>query len=337
MQTSHNLPVSWLKPLLLRGGRGLPSRVLPGPMEGITAGSFCRVMTRLQLIPAWITPFIRVSRGVPRHAKLRQRLVPFEGRPTVVQLMGTHIPTLCGTAQHLAELGVIGVDLNCACPSKVVIAGGAGGACLRRPSWIQEALCALRQACPGIGISVKIRSGFADAAELPGILAAVRAAAPDFVILHFRTVAEQYRVVPDGWVRLAQARDLLPDTQLIGSGDLWTPADALRLFRESRVDGVAPARGLIRNPWLLRDIETACRGETPPARSAVDKLQFLSALVSEAEATHTWRSGFVLELTRYMFGLEHPLFALLAAAGSAPRMSDVLTAALRQEAPAGGQ
>ena len=34
-------PSLWLEPLPLPGGHSLPGRVLPGPMEGITAGAFC--------------------------------------------------------------------------------------------------------------------------------------------------------------------------------------------------------------------------------------------------------------------------------------------------------
>lgn len=318
------LPVAWLESLALPGRHALPCRILPGPMEGITAGSFCRLMARRGLTRAWITPFIRVSTGVPRHNRLADRLTAFSGLPTIAQVMGTDIPTLCGTASALVELGVIGIDLNCACPSTIVVANGAGGACLKEPAWIGTALRALRQACPSVGISVKIRSGFADPAELPAIVAAVRQAAPDIVFMHYRTVAEGYRPVTDGWPRLARARAMLGNIPLIGSGDTWTAAEALRLHAESGVAGVAPARGLVRNPWLLQDIEAACRGETPVARGLDEKCEFLHELVAEAERTDSWRPGFVMEMARFMFGLEHPLFHALAAARSAPEMLQAL-------------
>ena len=299
----------------------MATRVLPGPMEGITAGSFCAVMNELGLVSAWVTPFIRVSEGILRPARLRKRLSAFDPLPTIVQIMGTDIPLLTGTAARLAmESGVIGIDLNCACPVPIVVSNGAGGGRLRYPRWIRDALIALRRACPTIGISVKIRAGLESPDELPGICEAVRDARPDFVVLHYRTVGEQYRIAPDGLRRLAWARELLPDVPLFGSGDVYTVAAAARMFEVAGVDGVTPARGLVANPWLLREIEAACRGEDLPERTGTEKRDFLHRVIARAQRCGTWRPGFVLELARHQFGREHPLFQRLAHADSAAAM-----------------
>jgi tRNA-dihydrouridine synthase len=86
------------------------------------------------------------------------------------------------------------------------------------------------------------------------------------------------------------------------------------------VDGVTPARGLVANPWLLRDIEADCRGDEVPVRAATAREDFLRRLITEAERTGTWRRGFVLEVARHQFGRRHPLFERLLAAGSAAEM-----------------
>lgn len=336
----------WLAPLVLPGGQALPNRILPGPMEGITAGSFVRVMTAMGLVRCWVTPFVRISNGVPRLCRLRERLAAFLDVPSVsplgtpvagagtgtgtaakppmlpvvVQIMGTDTALLAAAAARVEELGVAGVDLNCACPAKEVLHSGAGGMCLCRPEWIRTTLCALRAACPGIGVSVKLRTGYADSAELPAILAAVRAAAPDFVTLHFRTVEEMYRPVPGGWARLAQARALLPETTLIGSGDVRTAQDAQALCAETGVDGVAPARGLLHYPWLLQDIEAVLAGAEPRRHDVTERRAFLGSIVRCAEADGSWRPGFILELAKNLFGRETPCFAALAAARSAREM-----------------
>jgi tRNA-dihydrouridine synthase len=294
-------------------------------MEGITAGSFCAVMNRLDLVSAWVTPFIRVSEGIRRPARLRVRLRAFSPLPVVVQVMGTDIPMLAATAARLAaEPGVIGIDLNCACPSPIVVANGAGGGRLRQPRWIRDALLALRQACPTTGISVKVRVGIASEKELPGICEAVREGQPDFVMLHYRTVEERYQAVPDGLRRLARARELLPGLPLFGSGDLYTVEAAARMYAVAAVDGVTPARGLVANPWLLRDIEAACRGDDVPVRTEVELREFLRRLIAEAERSGTWRAGFVLDVARHQFGREHPVFDRLLGADSAAAMLTAL-------------
>lgn len=312
----------WLRPLPLAGGRrSLPDRILPGPMEGITAASFVRVLTARRLVTAWVTPFIRLSTGVPRDSRLREKLAEFQppagALPVVVQLMGTDIPLLAATAARLAALGVAGVDLNCACPSKVVLSHGGGGARLADPGWIRDALLALRQAAPGIGVSVKLRTGMKDAsAELPGILAAASAARPDFIMLHYRTVAEGYRPAADGWDRVARARERLPaGIPLLASGDVFSAADAMELHRRTGADGVTPARGLLRNPWLLEEIRAACRGEpAPPAPSAAAKEAFLLSLVEDARGHGAVRRGFILEMARNLFGTESAVFRRFAGA-----------------------
>ena len=318
-------PPLWLAPLPLAGGHALPGRVLPGPMEGITAGAFCAVMSRMNLVSVWLTPFIRVSEGVHRPARLRDRLRPFSPLPVIAQIMGTDIPLLAATAARLAaEPRVIGIDLNCACPTAIVVANGGGGGRLRHPQWIRDALEALRAACPATGISVKVRVGLESDDELPSICQSIGEGRPDFVVVHYRTVKEQYRPAPRGLERLARARAWLPGLALFGSGDLFSVEAAARMFAVAAVDGVTPARGLVANSWLLRDIEEDCRTGTVPVRTDAEKRGFLVQLIAEAARTGTWRRGFVLEVARHQFGREHALFERLLAADSADAMLEVV-------------
>lgn len=295
-------------------------------MEGVTVGPFVRVMSTRRLVRAWLTPFIRISTGAPGSRRLMERLADFvpggfpiaaDAVPVVVQLMGVDTALLAATAARLAALGVSAIDLNCACPSKTVVGNGAGGARLAEPAWICETLVAIRDACPGCGVSVKLRSGVADAkAELPGILAAVQQARPDFVVLHHRTVREGYRDAPDGWERIATARELLPDIPLIASGDVFTVEDAMEIHRRTCVDGVAPARGLLRNPWLLDDIRACCHGRQAPTRGVSERLEFLRDICADAMAAKTFRRNYTLELARNLFGPESEHFLDLAKAES---------------------
>jgi tRNA-dihydrouridine synthase len=51
---------------------------------------------------------------------------------------------------------------------------------------------------------------------------------------------------------------------VLGSGDVWTAADALRMRRETGCDAVLVARGACGNPWIFRELRAAERGEPPP-------------------------------------------------------------------------
>lgn len=300
-------------PLPLPGGGQLPSGLLPGPMEGVTTGSFLNVMSGRGWVPCWWTPFLRISTGVPRRSRLAAWLAPYQaaGLPVIVQIMGTDSGRLAETASRFRALGAAAIDLNCACPSPVVVGNGSGGACLRRPEWMTTTLRQLRRACPGLPLGIKIRAGFATPDELPALAAAVRAGDPDWVTLHYRTVRESYRPIDDGLDRLCRLRELLPGVVLVGSGDLFTAEAVGRMWERCGVDGVAPARGLLRNPALLDQLRLLGRGEAIAPLTAGQRRQFLADLASPEYGATGSHSGFVLRLAAFLLGADDPLLAEL--------------------------
>ena len=198
----------WATPLPLRGGGMLPSRILPGPMDGGTEGSFLAAMTARGYVRCWHAPFIRISTGIPRQARINDHLEPYMNQrlPVIAQMMGTNTGFLAGTAKRMLAAGAVCADLNCACPSPTVIGNHSGGARLRDPEWIAKTLGAIREAVGERPFSVKLRIGFDSPDEFPRTAAAVRPAAPDIVFLHYRTVREMYRPVHNGWERFLLAR-----------------------------------------------------------------------------------------------------------------------------------
>lgn len=307
------MPETLLQPILLPGGYHLPTRLLPGPMDGITEGAFLSAMTKRKWCQAWITPFLRISTGVPRFARLQEWLQPYlnTGLPVIAQIMGTSTERLAETALRLKTLGATGVDLNCACPSPTVIGNGSGGARLRDPDWITRTVLAIREKCGDFSVSLKIRCGFHDYSEFPRLCQAVKLASPTMLTIHFRTVSENYRTIPDGLSRLAAAREALPDQFIIGSGDLFTPEDILRMHSETGVNAVAPARGLLSRPSLLAETAARLHGETFPALDYAGKVAFLTDLANPEGLDSGTRNGFVLRMTRTLLGEESAVFSQL--------------------------
>ena len=303
----------WTTPLPLRGGGALPSRILPGPMDGVTEGSFLSAMTSRGYVRYWHAPFMRISTGVPRLARISDHLEPYLNQrlPVIAQMMGTNTDFLAGTAKRMLAAGAVCADLNCACPSPTVIGNHSGGARLRDPEWIARTLDAIRNAVGERPFSVKLRIGFDSSDEFPKIAAAVRSAKPDIVFVHFRTVREMYNPVKDGWKRFLVARECLPDSILIACGDIQSPEDAFRLVEICPVDGIAAARGLLSQPSLLRDIEAAILGQPPVPTE--DKLRFLLDIATQSGRLPKANNGFILRLARSMFGEESDVFKQLTA------------------------
>ncbi len=297
------MPADFTAPFPL-GRITLPDRLLPGPMAEVTTGAWIRVLTARRWVRAWWMPFLRLSTDLPRDARLKAHLAPFQaaGLPFIVQLMGVDTALLARAAARLHALGAAVLDLNCACPSPIVVRNGAGGARLREPAWIRDTLRAMRDAAPEAAITVKLRCGWDSPRDFHAIADAVRDAAPDLATVHFRTVREGYRLVPDGLDRLADARARLAGIPCFGSGDLFTPQDILRMRDHCGVDGVAPARGLLRNPRLLAETAALLDGTPLPPLDEQQRIALWHDFTDGAPR------GFALQMAANLFGRDSAFF-----------------------------
>jgi nifR3 family TIM-barrel protein len=79
------------------------------------------------------------------------------------------------------------------------------------------------------------------------------------VALHGRTAAQFYSGQAD-WAAIARLREALPDIPVLGNGDIWSAEDAVRMVRETGVDGVVVGRGCQGRPWLFGDLMAAFEG-----------------------------------------------------------------------------
>ena len=89
------------------------------------------------------------------------------------------------------------------------------------------------------------------------------------IALHGRTVAQAYSGEAD-WDAIGELVDHV-DIPVLGNGDIWEAADALRMVEQTGVAGVVVGRGCLGRPWLFRDLAAAFAGagttaDAPDAR-----------------------------------------------------------------------
>lgn len=212
-----------------------------------------RVLGELGVIPRWMTPFFRISENVPRKRFFAEFLEPFRaaGVPIAAQLMGNCPERLAVAATVFAELGVAEINLNFGCPSSTVLRSGAGGALLKTPERMRAILEAVRRAVAPLPVTVKMRVGM----DAPGEMELLLPNLPcDRLYLHFRTVRELYRPAPGRIARLRRAVELAGSVPVVANGDIDTPEDAAAVLASTGAAGVMCARGLFRDPGLLRRI-----------------------------------------------------------------------------------
>ncbi|HET6923249.1 MAG TPA: tRNA-dihydrouridine synthase, partial [Anaeromyxobacteraceae bacterium] len=139
----------------------------------------------------------------------------------------------------------------------------AGAALMRDPAAVEGAVRAVAAAA-GVPVTVKIRAGWDETSvNCVEVARAAEQGGAGAVALHGRTRAQMY----SGQARwdLVGAVKQAVGVPVLGSGDVWTAADALRMRRETGCDAVLVARGACGNPWIFRELRALERGEPAPA------------------------------------------------------------------------
>lgn len=228
-------------------------RLFLAPMEGIGNDLFRKSISLIGGFDEACTEFIRV----PKNAHVKGIAKSYDPNtcfpyPQAAQIMGSD-PDLVAELAYLLELkGAPRIDLNCGCPSKIVVGRGAGSSLLQDPELIYEIVSKMA-ANVSIPVSVKLRSGFEDTSLLKENLQACESANAAFIALHPRTKLEGYRP-PAHWELIALAKDILC-IPVIGNGDICTVEDCLALLKLSNCDGIMIGRGVLYNPWIFHEIK----------------------------------------------------------------------------------
>jgi nifR3 family TIM-barrel protein len=199
--------------------------------------------------------------------KLRRKLIRLDAadHPVAGQIMGSDPAVMASAASVLGEMGFDVIDLNLACPVKKVLARRRGGHLMREPGRALEIVRTVLDAVRDKPVTLKLRRAFHEADEASEAFWTIArdsfAAGVAAICIHARSVEQKYRGRAD-WDFIGRVKRAFPDRTIIGSGDIHTAADALRMIRETGVDGVTAARGAIGNPWLFQQARDLAAGRT---------------------------------------------------------------------------
>ncbi len=207
----------------------------------------------------------------------RQKALPLlrlsaEEKPTSFQIFGSDPAYMSQAAQELAALGADIIDINMGCPVHKVVKKGEGCALMRDASQAAGIISAVTEAV-SIPVTVKIRKGWDDehvnAVEM-ALLAESKGAAA--VTVHGRTREQFYsgKVDLDIIRQVAEALEI----PVVGNGDIFSPSDALHMFKITGCAAVMIARGGMGNPWIFkRTLHYLKTGELLPLPTALEKIQ----------------------------------------------------------------
>ncbi|NIJ03810.1 tRNA dihydrouridine synthase DusB [Frigoribacterium faeni] len=249
------------------------SPVVLAPMAGITNTAYRR-LCREHGAGLYVSEMITSRALVERTPESMRLITHHESEtPRSIQLYGVEPNTVAEAVTMLvAEDRADHIDLNFGCPVAKVTRRGGGAALPWKIGLFREIVERAVAAAGDVPLTVKMRKGIDDdhltyleagrAAEGAGVAS---------VALHARTASEYYSGQAD-WSAIEKLKQTVTSVPVLGNGDIWSAADALRMVDETGCDGVVVGRGCLGRPWLFGDLAAAFRGEEQKAEPALGEV-----------------------------------------------------------------
>jgi tRNA-dihydrouridine synthase len=223
------------------------------PMQGLTNRALRSLFIDWVRPDVVFTEFMRVNAAAPQRrlsrGDLREIAACEGGVPLVVQLIGHGLEALVAAARTAQDAGAVHINLNLGCPFGRMCSGLTGGRLLLRPEELAEVIPALRSTIRG-SFSVKARAGYDNPAQLFSLLPLMETAGVDFLVLHPRTVVQEYSGRADHAITAEVVRQT--GMPVIANGDIRTAADGVRVLDETGAAGLMLGRGAIADPLLFQ-------------------------------------------------------------------------------------
>ena len=258
------------------GNVEIKNKVVLAPMAGISNSAYRTIIKEMGagLIVAEMVSDKAIMYGSKKTVDMLY-MTDFE-RPISQQIFGSDKESFVIAAKYIYEnMKPDIIDINMGCPvPKVAISSQAGSALLKSPDKVYEIVKSVVEAVP-IPVTVKIRSGWdEDSINAVEIAKVVEKAGASAITVHPRTRKQGYSGFAN-WNIIKKVKQNV-NIPVIGNGDIKSCYDAKRMLDETGCDAIMIGRGVLGNPWLIKEcVEYLESGTLPKEVTKEEKIDMI--------------------------------------------------------------
>ena len=258
------------------GNVKIDNQVVLAPMAGICDSAFRRIAKSMGC-GLLSTEMVSDKALMYNNWKTQSMLYMTDAeRPISQQIFGSGAESFKIAAAYIEEnMKPDIIDINMGCPvTKVAVKAQAGSALLKDPDKIRDIVSAVVDTVD-LPVTAKIRSGWnnkcINAVEIAKIVEDCGASA---ITVHPRTREERYGIKAN-WSIIKEVKENV-SIPVIGNGDIFTCYDAKRMIDETGCDAIMIGRGVLGNPWLIKQcIDYLDEGIEPERVSLEERIEMI--------------------------------------------------------------
>lgn len=258
------------------GNIELDESVILAPMAGVTDITYrtiCKEMGAGLVCTEMVS-----AKGLYYNDIKTNRLMKINenNRPVSLQIFGSDPDVMAYVVEkYINERKDIDIiDVNMGCPTPKIVKNGDGSALMKTPELAGSIINKIKKVS-NKPVTAKIRAGWdsrsINAAEVAQNL---EYNGVDLIAVHGRT-REQFYTGKSSNNIIKEVKEKV-NVPVIGNGDIFTPEDAVKMIKDTGCDGVMIGRGILGNPWLIKNVVKALNNDYDfyvPA--ATDKIQII--------------------------------------------------------------
>lgn len=231
----------------------IKNQIVLAPMAGISNNAYRRIIKEMGcgLITCEMVSDKAIMYGSTK--TIDMLYMTDDERPISQQIFGSDKTSFVYAAKYIYEhMKPDIIDINMGCPvPKVALKSQAGSALLKDPDKVYDIVKSVVESVP-IPVTVKIRSGWdsnsINAVEIARICEKAGAKA---ITVHGRTRSQGYSGKVD--LNIIKAVKEAVNIPVIGNGDIKSCYDAKYMLDFTGCDAVMIGRGVLGNPWLIKE------------------------------------------------------------------------------------